>query len=104
MARGNVDMGPYLVELNIISYLGSYGGGINKIHFGWYFLYLAILSFGCLYLAVAFRASDKHVADTLARLEEEVNTGIPSTVPNEEFEMRSLASKKSHVLINLNFG
>ncbi len=93
-------MWPYLVGLNIISYLGSYGAGINKIHFGWDFLYLAILCLSCLYLAVTFRASNKHVADTLARLEEEVNTGIPSTVPDEKFETHSLAAKKSPTLTN----
>ncbi|WP_042525920.1 APC family permease [Coxiella burnetii] len=87
-------MWPYLVGLNVISYLGSYGGGINKIHFGWDFLYLAILCFCCLYLAVTFRASDKHVAETLVRFEEEVKTGIPSTVPDEEFENPSLVRKE----------
>ena len=84
--RAAVWMWPYLVGLNITSYLGSYGGGTNTIHFGWDFLYLAILCSCCLYLAVNFRASDKHVSDTLASFEEEVNTGIPSSVPDEGIE------------------
>ncbi|QHG92619.1 APC family permease [Coxiella endosymbiont of Amblyomma sculptum] len=76
-------MWPYLVGLSVISYLGSYGGGCGKIPFGWDFLYLGILSVVSLHLAVLFRASDKHVRITLSGFEEEVATGIPSTVPNE---------------------
>jgi amino acid transporter len=77
-------MWPYLVGLNTVSYLGSYGGGKNTITFGWDFLYLAILSGISLYLAVHFRSSDEHVHETLTRLEDEASTGVPSTVPDED--------------------
>ncbi|OGO93116.1 MAG: amino acid permease [Coxiella sp. RIFCSPHIGHO2_12_FULL_44_14] len=77
-------MWPYLAGLTIISYLGSFGGGTGKIPFGWDFFYLGLLSTSCLFLAIHFRASDVHVRNTMKRFEEEVNTGIPSTVPEEE--------------------
>lgn len=77
-------MWPYLVGLNLVSYFGSYGGGNGEIPVGWDFLFLGLLSALCLYLAVKFRASDHHVSDTLARLEDEAETGVPSTVPDEE--------------------
>ena len=92
--RASLWMWPYLIGLSIISCLGSYGGGRGKIHFGWDFLYLGILSFISLYLAVSFRASDKHVRDTLARFEEEVTTGIPSVVPDEEEESHRIKQKR----------
>jgi hypothetical protein len=82
--RASTWMWPYLAGLNIVSYLGNYGGGINKITFGWDFLYLAILCVLCLYLAVHYRASDKHVLDTLARFQEEINTGTPVAIPDEQ--------------------
>lgn len=82
--RASTWMWPYLVGLNVISYLGSYGGGLGKIPLALDFLFLGLLSLISLYLAVSFRASDKHVSDTLTRFEEELNTGIPATVPDEE--------------------
>lgn len=76
-------MWPYLVGLNLVSYFGSYGGGTGKIPFGWDFAFIASLCLLSLYLAVHFRANDHHVKDTLARLEEEAATGVPSTIPDE---------------------
>lgn len=76
-------MWPYLVGLNIVSYFGSYGGGTGSIAFGWDFVLLGILSLISLYLAVHYRASEKHVLDTLKRYEEEIKTGKPSSVPDE---------------------
>lgn len=84
--RASLWMWPYLIGLSFISYLGSYGGGRETISCGWDSLYLAILSLLSLYLAISFRASDKHVKDTLARFEKEVNTGIPTMVPDEEIK------------------
>lgn len=84
-------MWPYLIGLNTISYLGSFGGGIGKIPFGWDFLCLGLLSLLCLYLAIHFRASDEHVQDTIQRFEEEISTGVPVTVP-EETHGRTLIS------------
>lgn len=82
--RASTWLWPYLAGLNLISYLGSYGGGLGFITFGWDFFYIGLLSLVCLYLAVHYRASEKHVNDTMNRYNEEVNTGIPSTVPDEE--------------------
>ncbi len=88
--RASVWMWPYLIGLSVISYLGSYGGGIGVISFGIDFVYLGMLSIVSLYLAIHFRASEKHVNDTLARYEEEVATGIPSSVPDEEVGKHTL--------------
>lgn len=79
-------MWPYLVGLDLISYFGSYGGGTGRIPFGWDFAFIAALCMVSLYLAVRFRANDHHVKDTLARLEEEAATGVPSSIPDEEPE------------------
>lgn len=76
-------MWPYLAGLNVISFLGTYGG-IEKIPFGWDFLFLGILCVTCLYLAVHYRASEQHVRDTLTRYKEEISTGRPATVPDED--------------------
>ena len=46
---------PYLAGLFIISYLGSYGGGKNIIHFGWDFLIIALFSIIVFYLAMFSR-------------------------------------------------
>lgn len=81
--RASTWMWPYLAGLNIISYLGCYGG-IEKITFGWDFLYIGLLCISCLYLAIHFRANDKHVLDTLARFEEEIKTGTPVAIPDEK--------------------
>ncbi|WP_423063945.1 APC family permease [Candidiatus Paracoxiella cheracis] len=82
--RASTWLWPYLVGLNFISYFGSFGGGIGKITFGWDFLYLGLLSLLCLSLAIRFRATDKHVEETMERFEEEIKTGVPSTVPVEK--------------------
>src|SRR5690606_37101554 len=84
--RASTWMWPYLAGLNIISYFGAYGGGTGKITFGWDFLYLGILCVICLYLAIHFRATEKHVADTMTRFEEEIKTGRPLAVPDETDE------------------
>lgn len=77
-------MWPYLVGINIVSYFGSYGGGRDSIPMGWDFFLLACLSVLSLYLAVRFSASKEHVQDTLAKLENEVKTGVPSSAPDED--------------------
>jgi amino acid transporter len=46
---------PYLIGLSVISYLGSYGGGLNVLPFGWDFLIIAIFSVAIFYLAVITR-------------------------------------------------
>ncbi len=76
-------MWPYLAGLNIISYLGSYGGGMGYIGMGWDFAFLAILCLISMYLAISFRADGDHVTDTIRRFESEMNTGIPVSVPSD---------------------
>jgi amino acid transporter len=46
---------PYLAGLTIISYLGSYGNGLNVLPFGWDFLVIAIFSAAIFYLAIITR-------------------------------------------------
>lgn len=46
---------PYLAGLVIISYLGSYGGGLGILSFGWDFLVIGIFSVAIFYLAVITR-------------------------------------------------
>ncbi len=48
---------PYLGGLELISYLGAFGGGIGVIPFGWDFLVIALFSAVILYLAIATRLS-----------------------------------------------
>ena len=84
--RASTWMWPYLAGLNVISFLGAYGGGINYIKFGWDFLCLALLCALSLYLAIIMRADDTHVKDTLFHLEEETRTGIPSSIPDAKRE------------------
>ncbi len=82
--HASVWMWPYLVGLNVLSYYGSFGGGKGVIGMGWDFVFLAMLSGGSLFLAVKFRANKEHVHDTLLRLQDEAETGVPATVPDED--------------------
>jgi len=82
--HASVWMWPYLVGLNVLSYYGSFGGGKGVIRMGWDFIFLAMLSGTSLFLAVKFRANKEHVHDTLLRLQAEAETGVPSTVPDED--------------------
>ena len=61
---------PYLGGLTLISYLGSFGGGINVIPFGWDFLVIGIFSVVVLYLAILTRAkkTSEHFAMLQRRL------------------------------------
>lgn len=86
-------MWPYFAGLSIISYLGTFGGGVGVIPFGMDFLYIGLLSIFCLFLAVRYRATNVHVANTLQRFEEEISTGIPSSVPEEEDEDGALGEE-----------
>lgn len=90
--RASTWIWPYLVGLNLVSYLGNYSGGKHLIPSGWDAVLLALLSGLSLYLSVHFRAAESHVHDTLMRFEEEANTGIPTTVPDEQSEKSGLIS------------
>lgn len=48
---------PYIAGLTLISYLGSFGGGKNILHFGWDLVVLAVFSTGILMLAKKFKLS-----------------------------------------------
>jgi len=48
---------PYFGGLGLISYFGSFGGGKNRIPFGWDFLVIAVFSIVILYLAVLSRTT-----------------------------------------------
>ncbi len=53
--RNGIWLFPYVIGLGFISYLGSYGGGLNVIPFGWDFLIIAIFSGICFKFAVNCR-------------------------------------------------
>ena len=82
--RASIWLWPYLTCLSLISYYGNYGGGTDVIPFGWDFVIIAAFSAVSLYLSVKYRASDTHVKNTLARLQEEIKTGRPVDIPDED--------------------
>lgn len=51
---------PYFIGLGLISYLGSFGGGIDVIAFGWDFLVIAIFS-GAIFVTAMRLCNDKEV-------------------------------------------
>lgn len=52
----------YILALTAISYLGSFGGGIDAIPFGWDFLVIAIFSVVVFYLAKMLANKEIHIA------------------------------------------
>ncbi|WP_159084474.1 APC family permease [Dongshaea marina] len=42
---------PYILGLSLISYLGSFGGGLNLLPFGWDFVVIVLFSLGIFWLA-----------------------------------------------------
>ena len=75
---------PYLGGLSLISYLGSYDGGKNIIHFGYDFIYIALLCAGSLYLAIKLCKDSTHTEKTILRYAKEIRTGRPATIPVEK--------------------
>ena len=55
---------PYVVGLGVISYLSSYGGGTNTIHFGWDFVVMAIFTLVIFHLAQYLSGQPEAIADT----------------------------------------
>ena len=47
----------YVILIALLSYFGSYGGGVNKIEFGYDFIILALFSIFIFYLAKLIIAS-----------------------------------------------
>jgi len=45
-------LAPYLIGLGLLSYLGTFGGGIGVLPFGWDLLVISLFSIGIFYLAV----------------------------------------------------
>ena len=58
---------PYLAGLAVISWLGSFGGGLGVLTFGWDLLCLALLSLAVMAMAVAVRLPDAAVQVYLAQ-------------------------------------
>jgi amino acid transporter len=50
---------PYFLGIMVLSYLGSFGGGINVIPFGWDALVIAVFCIGILIVAVRYRLPTK---------------------------------------------
>jgi amino acid transporter len=79
-------LGPYLIGLGAISYLGSKSfGGSDRLHFGWDMLVLAIFSLAIYFLAVALRLKDHQAREYIFMLgaeseaeEEEVALAEPT--------------------------
>ncbi|PNT89481.1 amino acid permease [Coxiella burnetii] len=67
----------YLGGLTLISYLGSMGGGMGIIPFGWDFIVIALFSLVSLYLAVKSRlpqiSAQTHQANTLDSVDSEAS-------------------------------
>lgn len=66
----------YVVGLGVISYLGTYGGGLNLIPFGWDFLIIAIFSAICFRLAIYHDAVlyDKNQFSSMDEMADLVNS------------------------------
>lgn len=59
---------PYIGGLTLISYLGSFGGGKNILHFGWDLLVLGFFSIGIVYLAQRFKMPTERTQHYIAEL------------------------------------
>ncbi|MEL7431647.1 MAG: APC family permease [Chlamydiota bacterium] len=57
---------PYLLGVGIISFLGSFGGGMDLLPFGIDFLVIAVFSVAVFYLAKNLSLEGEHVQDMLA--------------------------------------
>jgi len=60
---------PYIGGLTLISYLGSFGGGKNILHFGWDLVVLAVFSVVIVYLARRFKLPAEMTQQSIANLE-----------------------------------
>ncbi|MEM8628557.1 MAG: APC family permease [Chlamydiota bacterium] len=57
---------PYLIGTGVLSFLGSFGGGLGLLPFGWDFLVIGIFSVAIFYLAKSLSLQDHHVQEMLA--------------------------------------
>lgn len=60
---------PYIAGLTLISYLGSFGGGKNILHFGWDLVVLAFFSVFIIWLAARFKLPAEQTQKYIASLE-----------------------------------
>lgn len=60
---------PYIGGLTLISYLGSFGGGKNILHFGWDLVVLAVFSIVIVYLARCFKLPAEITQQSIADLQ-----------------------------------
>ena len=65
---------PYLTGMAVISYLGTFGGGVGVIPFGWDVLVVAVFSIAIYALAMSVRLTPeevrRHVADAREEAQE----------------------------------
>lgn len=73
---------PYLIGLGILSFIGSFGEGLNIMTFGWDFLVLLIFSFGVFLIARKTALSDKHVKEMLSQIIDLSHEESTSVTPN----------------------
>ena len=81
--RASTWLWPYLIGLTLISYFGNFGGKKMLPH-EIDTLLIAALCILTLFLAVFYRTGDHHVQKTMDRLQNEADTGVPSTIPDED--------------------
>jgi amino acid transporter len=81
--RASTWLWPYIIGLTLISYFGSFGGK-NMLPHELDTVLIAALCILTLFLAVYYRTGDHHVQKTMDRLQHEADTGIPSTIPDED--------------------
>jgi amino acid transporter len=72
--RGALWLWPYLVGMAVISYLGSFGEGLEAIPFGWDVIVVSVFSIAIYALAISVRLTpeevQRHVADPSEEAEE----------------------------------
>lgn len=64
---------PYLIGLGVLSLLGSFGGGLGIMPFGWDFFFIALFTILIFYMAKSMALKGKRVQELLA--------GVASTYP-----------------------
>jgi len=62
----------YFPSITIISYLGNFGGGLNKIGTSWDFILLAIVCIITIWLAMKFKLPSKETREHIQQIEESI--------------------------------
>jgi len=53
--RSSIWIWPYFIGMSLLSYLGSFGGGLDIIPFGWDFLTIGVFCIGIIYLSQKYK-------------------------------------------------